>query len=105
MVASAAARRNALLNACETRASFELPEEAPVEPFDFVVANMEEPALLAAREAIVRRVRREQSAVVLAVTGFLVERAPAVSAAFEAYHLSPLRTATEGGWALIEFGK
>jgi ribosomal protein L11 methyltransferase len=100
----AAARRNAALNGCADRALFQLLDEAPVEPFDFVIANLEEPALLASQEAIVRRVQRSQSRTVLAVTGFLEARVPDVSAAFASHRLLPQRTAIESDWALIEFG-
>jgi len=93
----AAARRNCVLNGLEARASFHLPEEATVESFDLVVANMEERALLASQEAIVSRVHGA-----LVVTGFLVERAAIVIAAFAAHRLAPLQTTSEGDWALIE---
>ncbi len=99
----AAARRNAALNGCEDRAIFSLLDAAPVEPFDFVIANLEEPALIASQTAIVSRVQRRQSVAVLAVTGFLEARVPDVSAAFAAHALAPLRTTSEGDWALIEF--
>jgi ribosomal protein L11 methyltransferase len=99
----AAAQRNAELNGCEARASFHFPDDAPGKLFDFVIANMEEPALLDCHESIAARVLREQSGVALAVTGFLTERAPIISAAFAEHGLSPLRTLSEGDWALIEF--
>ena len=99
----AAARRNAALNGCEARATFDLPDAAVIESFDFVVANMEEPALLASCSEIVRRLRRKQPGVSLAVTGFLADRVPAVSEAFAAHELTPVRTTSEGDWALIEF--
>ncbi|HVJ15425.1 MAG TPA: 50S ribosomal protein L11 methyltransferase [Polyangiaceae bacterium] len=99
-----AAQRNAALNGCEARASFHLPGDAPVEPFDFVIANMEEPALLDSQQAIVSRVQRNRTGAVLAVTGFLADRVPIVSEAFAAHGLAPVRTVSEGDWALIELG-
>jgi ribosomal protein L11 methylase PrmA len=100
-----AARKNAALNGLAERARFELPARAPAGSFDFVVANVEEPALLASKDAIVSRLPAQRSgAPILAVTGFLAERAGIVIAAFASDGLRALSTVTEGDFALIELG-
>ncbi len=98
-----AARKNAELNSLTDRARFVLPEEAPDTKFDWVIANVEEPALVESRSRIARLARRDRSSnPVLAITGFLVERSEAVIAAFEAEGLSPAKQSELDGWALVE---
>jgi ribosomal protein L11 methyltransferase len=99
-----AARRNAELNRCQARASFQLPDETPDETFDYVIANVEEPALLGSSSSIARRVPfGPKGTALLGVTGFLLERAPIVIAAFAEHELVPLRTLSDEDWAFVEF--
>jgi ribosomal protein L11 methyltransferase len=98
-----AARKNAALNSLADRATFALPDEAPDEKFDWVIANVEEPALVESRARIARLARRDrESYSVLAITGFLEERSEVVVAAFEAEGLSVSKRSALDGWALIE---
>jgi ribosomal protein L11 methyltransferase len=98
-----AARKNAELNALSERARFVLPEDAPETTFDWVIANVEEPALLESRARIARLVRRDRAEdSVLALTGFLEERSEVVSAAFEEQGLFVSKRSALDGWALLE---
>jgi ribosomal protein L11 methyltransferase len=98
-----AARKNAQLNSLTGRARFVLLDETPDTKFDWVIANVEEPALLENRSRIARLVRRDRdSCSVLAITGFLVERGETVIAAFEEEGLSVAKQSDLEGWALVE---
>ncbi len=80
-----------------------MPDEASDETFDWVIANVEEPALVESRARIARLARRDrESYSVLAITGFLEERSDVVIAAFEAEGLSVSKRSALDGWALIE---
>jgi ribosomal protein L11 methyltransferase len=98
-----AARRNAELNSLTDRSRFVLLDEAPDTTFDWVIANVEEPALVESRSRIARLARRDlESYSVLAITGFLVERSETVIAAFEEEGLAVSRQSELDGWALVE---
>ncbi len=102
-----AARKNAELNQLSAQATFVLAGHEPELAFDWVVANLEEPALLETAAELAAQARRTNTAVgvpALVITGFLAERAGAVAAMFAERGLAQLRTSTEDEWALIELG-
>jgi ribosomal protein L11 methyltransferase len=97
-VSVAAARRNALLNGLETRATFALPSEFVDQRFDFVVANLEAPTQLAVASDLVRRAGDARR---LILTGFLADRANEISAAFApAFRVQ--HSTHEEDWAVLE---
>lgn len=98
-----AARRNAELNALSERARFVLAGEPENEPFDWVIANVEERPLLENAERLARSVRRDRGGEpVLAITGFLEERSEHVSRAFEREGFVVVRRRALEEWALLE---
>lgn len=94
----AAARRNAELNGFSERARFCLAGELSQRDFDWIVANVEEPALIASAPQIAALAAPRAT---LVVTGFLAERADAVLAAFDACRFSKTAQSTEDDWALV----
>ena len=97
-VSVAAAQRNAALNGLSERAWFGLPDALAQDRFDWVVANLEAPTLLACAPAITRLAAHADQ---ILVTGFLGAREAEIAAAF-APNFRVLRAAHEGDWALLE---
>jgi ribosomal protein L11 methyltransferase len=98
-----AARKNAELNSFSEQVSFVLLDETPDAKFDWVIANVEEPALVESKARIARLARRDrESYSVVAITGFLEERSEAVIAAFEGEGLFVSKQSALDGWALVE---
>jgi len=93
-----AAQRNATLNGLEARATFALPSELPRQQLELVVANLEAPTQLAVAKDLVQLARGAQR---LILTGFLVDRASEMSAAYaSAFRVQD--TAHEEDWAVLE---
>jgi len=96
-----AARRNAELNQLAARATFALPSALPDVEYELVVANLEAPVLLSVAGEITRASRFAKK---LILTGFLLERAPEIAAAFSpAFTVE--REHSEDDWALLELAR
>lgn len=97
-VSVAAAQRNASLNALDQRCQFSLPTPRPEANFEFVVANLEAPALLSVVPELTYCARGSER---LILTGFLTTREAEIVAAF-AGNFRPERSEYEADWALVE---
>ncbi|MEO6599249.1 MAG: 50S ribosomal protein L11 methyltransferase [Polyangiaceae bacterium] len=93
-----AARRNAALNGLAESAWFGLPEALAEPHFDWVVANLEAPTLLACAPEITRLARGSDR---LILTGFLAAREAEIAAAF-APKFGIRHAEYEADWALLE---
>lgn len=93
-----AAERNAALNGLAESAWFGLPAALEPQPFDWVVANLEAPTLLACAPELTRLALRTER---LIVTGFLANREPEIAAVF-APTFDVARSDHEADWALLE---
>jgi ribosomal protein L11 methyltransferase len=94
-----AAQHNAALNGLAEAAWFGLPAALDEQHFDWVVANLEAPTLLASAPEIMRLAVDSDR---LIVTGFLAAREAEVAAAF-ASKFSLHGSEYEADWALLEF--
>lgn len=92
-----AARGNAALN--QLSATFQQQDAGELdEPFDYVVANIEAPILIAASTAIARCAR---SAKALALSGFIREQVPELVQHYAALGLALHLEASEEDWCLL----